>query len=152
MDYSDQYDKLYRYCYFKTRDAALAEDVTQEAFLRLWEREQGGAKGENLAFLYTVARNLMIDEFRRKKPDSLPEFPEQTQEGPEEQILRTLAVRRALKRLEEGERELLLLRYVNGVPMAALMKLFGQSRFAIYRRLLKTREKLKQILKEEGIE
>lgn len=150
MDYSDQYDKLYRYCYFKTRDAALAEDVTQEAFLRLWERE--GEQGENLAFLYTVARNLIIDEFRRKKPDSLPEFPEQTQEGPEEQILRTLAVRRALKRLEEGERELLLLRYVNGVPMAALMKLLGQSRFTIYRRLLKVREKLKQILKEEGIE
>lgn len=150
MDYSDQYDKLYRYCYFKTRDAALAEDVTQEAFLRLWER--GGEKGENLAFLYTVARNLMIDEFRRKKPGPLPEFPEQTQEGPEEQILRALAVRRALERLEEGERELLLLRYVNGLPMAALTKLLGQSRFAIYRRLLKAREKLKQILKEEGIE
>lgn len=150
MDYSDQYDKLYRYCYFKTRDAALAEDVTQEAFLRLWER--GGEKGENLAFLYTVARNLMIDEFRRKKPYSLPEFPEQTQEGPEERILRTLAVRRALERLEEGERELLLLRYVNGLPMAALTELLGQSRFVLYRRLLKAREKLKQILKEEGIE
>ena len=33
-DIEEQYDKIYRYCYFKTQNAALAEDLTQECFLK----------------------------------------------------------------------------------------------------------------------
>ena len=47
MDLEDQYDKLYRYCYFRVRDVQTAEDLVQETFLR-WldhypgQRERGG--------------------------------------------------------------------------------------------------------------
>ena len=34
MDLEDQYDKLYRYCYFRVRDVQTAEDLVQETFLR----------------------------------------------------------------------------------------------------------------------
>lgn len=33
MDLEDQYDKLYRYCYFRVRDVQTAEDLVQETFL-----------------------------------------------------------------------------------------------------------------------
>jgi len=35
MDLEEQYDKIYRYCYFKVRHCQTAEDITQETFLRL---------------------------------------------------------------------------------------------------------------------
>lgn len=49
MDEKTLYDKIYRYCYYRLGQAELAEDITQEAFLRLWEdrryREQGRGGG-----------------------------------------------------------------------------------------------------------
>ena len=33
-DLEEQYDKIYRYCYYRVKDAHLAEDLTQETFLR----------------------------------------------------------------------------------------------------------------------
>ncbi len=34
IDIEEQYDKIYRYCYYRLRDRERAEDVTQETFLR----------------------------------------------------------------------------------------------------------------------
>ena len=36
MDIEEQYDKIYRYCYFKMYDDQIAQDITQETFLRFW--------------------------------------------------------------------------------------------------------------------
>ena len=66
VDIAEQYDKIYRYCYFKLHNAHVAEDITQETFLRFLECEGYRDAGKPLAFLYTVARNLCIDEFRKK--------------------------------------------------------------------------------------
>jgi RNA polymerase sigma-70 factor, ECF subfamily len=56
---------VYQVCYGLLRDAAEAEDVTQEAFLRYWQlsAEVRGAK----AWLITVARNKCLDRLRSSK-------------------------------------------------------------------------------------
>ena len=38
MDIEEQYDKIYRYCYFKLYDTQLAQDITQETFLRFYRQ------------------------------------------------------------------------------------------------------------------
>ena len=58
MDVGAQYDKLYRYCYFKLHNRDLAEDVTQEAFLRYFESYRHLREGQAVKCLYTIARNL----------------------------------------------------------------------------------------------
>ncbi|MCM1362233.1 MAG: RNA polymerase subunit sigma-24, partial [Clostridiales bacterium] len=40
FDISDQYDKIYRYCYLRVKKREIAEDITQETFLRYLERPQ----------------------------------------------------------------------------------------------------------------
>ncbi len=67
MDLEEQYDKLYRYCYSKVHQRELAEDITQEAFLRFLESRYYVNNGKSLQYLYTTARNLCIDEYRKKK-------------------------------------------------------------------------------------
>lgn len=85
IEIEEQYDKVYRYCYYRLRDAGRAEDIIQETFLRYLECDHYRDVGRPLAFLYRIARNLCIDEARRKKMEQLPEdYMEKFQEEGEE--------------------------------------------------------------------
>ena len=131
IDIEEQYDKIYRYCYYRLRDRERAEDVTQETFLRWFASDTCRDKNQLLRYLYTVARNLCIDEYRRPVAQPLPEdLPEQ-----ERDPLASLVLRAELDKLAPEDRELVLLRYVNEAPMAVLGQLYGLSRFALRRRL-----------------
>ena len=138
----EQYDHIYRYCYFRLRDAGKAEDITQETFLRYLESDSYRDTGRPLAFLYTVARNLCIDEMRRKKMESLPE--ELPGENKEDSMLDAIMLRQALHDLDSEERELILLRYVNEVPVADMARIYGKSRYALYRETKKILQKLER--------
>ena len=146
-DLEEQYDKIYRYCYYRVKDAHLAEDLTQETFLRCLESDSYADAEQPLAFLYTVARNLCVDEFRKKKPQELPEGLQG--ESTEERLVGEITLRMALEELKDRERELVLLRYVNEVPAAALAKLFGVSRFSLYRETKGILKKLERRISDE---
>lgn len=72
MDLEDQYDKLYRYCYFRVRDVQTAEDLVQETFLRWLDHYPGQREREALPTLYTIARNLCVDVTRQRETLPLP--------------------------------------------------------------------------------
>lgn len=55
FDIEEQYDKIYRYCYFKLHSRELAEDVTQETFLRYLEHYNCLTTVSALKYLYTIA-------------------------------------------------------------------------------------------------
>ncbi len=137
IDLEEQYDKIYRYCYFRLKNRERAEDVTQETFLRWFASDTYRDRNQLLHYLYTVARHLCADEYRR--PVSLP-LPEEVPDREADPLL-SIALQTELDRLPPEDRELVLLRCVNGEPMAVLSKLYGQSRFALrwrLNRILKT--------------
>lgn len=166
VDIHEQYDKIYRYCYFKVKNQHLAEDITQETFLRFFERVAicgemnfnkedmfantrspsyfyyGKDMGKTLAYLYTIARNLCIDEFRKVPTEELKEDVQQY--GFEDVIVEQENLKQAMSILTEDEQELLLLRYVNELSFADLTKMYGKSRFALYRELSKITKKLER--------
>lgn len=101
-DLEEQYDKIYRFCYFKLHDEDLAEDITQETFLRFFESKNYRDVGKEIRYLYTIAGNLCIDHYRRnaaKKIDSYENFsdkllPEELQEeSGEEKSVNVIAVK-----------------------------------------------------------
>lgn len=157
LDLDDAYDKIYRYCYFKTGHRQSAEDITQQTFLNLFEYEKKETIKTPMAFLYTVAGNLCIDEFRRRKRETLEEnesfiWKEEGTtewENGEERTISSMDVRNALKKLAKEEQELLLLRYVNEMPVQEIGKLFHLSRFAVRRRLLKALQNFRKELGHE---
>ena len=141
MEIEQYYDKIYRYCYFKVNNKTLAEDLTQETFLRFL----GADCVYPDRYLYTIAKNLCIDEYRRVKPEPITEEIEETaaSEGiPEESIM----IRQALSKLSEEDREIILLRHVNGEDVGTISKALGISRFALYRRLKNAEEQLRKDL------
>ncbi len=148
LDLAEHYDKIYRYCYCKLKQRELAEDITQETFLRFLNHGHDFHAAHALPYLYTIARNLCIDEYRKKKP-LLAIVEEQIEDiGAEERMFTGVSVRLALSELEEEERELLLLRYVNEAPVYVICKVYGLSRFSVYRKLKSALKKLEEHLKE----
>lgn len=161
IDMEEQYDKIYRYCYFRLRSREAAEDVTQEAFLRFlgaadaaaWSRESSKSirsTSRSLPYLYTIARNLCVDEFRRKKTESLPEEEQccelLTEPDRTEKVVESVLLQNALSRLTEQEREMILLRYVNEEPLSVLCEMYQISRFAAHRRLKLSLKKLREMM------
>lgn len=152
MDLEEQYDKIYRYCYYKVHHREIAEDITQEAFLRFFESESYQNTGQALQYLYTIARNLCIDEYRRTKTEPLAHAVSAlhtAEPGAEDKITVQLSLQAALSELEESDRELLLLRYANEVPVSVICGLLGISRFAVYRRIRQAAKQLKEKLGKE---
>ncbi len=147
MELEEQYDRIYRYCYYRLRHVQLAEDITQEAFLRYFEHEYAEKAGRPLAYLYTIARNLCVDEYRRKRMEMLPENDPGLgmEDGMEDSVL----LRQALAELTAQEREMVLLRYVNEVPIADMAEFYQISRFALYRQLKRVLKKLERRISDE---
>lgn len=67
--YDEHAGPLWRYALRLTGDASRAEDVVQETLLRAWQRPEviGDAERSARAWLFTVARNMIIDERRSPK-------------------------------------------------------------------------------------
>ena len=147
FDIEEQYDKIYRYCYFKLHNRELAEDVTQETFLRYLEHYNCLTTVSALKYLYTIARNLCVDEYRKPRTEPMDES--MLDYTMEETLVTNLTVRMALSKLAPDEQELLLLRYVNEVPVSALGKIYGLSRFAIYRKITSASNKFREELRKE---
>lgn len=67
----DRYaEKIFKFVYFRTFHKQHAEDVTSQVFMRAMEKigSYNQAKGTFQSWLYQIARNLIIDEFRKSKP------------------------------------------------------------------------------------
>ena len=146
MDTEELYDKLYRYCYMKTGHRQTAEDITQETFLHFLQAHDYREIGKQMAYLYTIARNLCYDHYRKQT-----EIPIELQEdmlyADEVNVqATTIALEQAMQRLTEEERELLFLRYTNGLSAAQTAEILGLSRFAVYRREKQALKQLKHML------
>ena len=65
--YDKNINQIYRFVFLKVSSREKAEDLTSEVFTRGWNRFKDGKKIDNVrAFLYRVARNLIIDHYREK--------------------------------------------------------------------------------------
>lgn len=66
--YDSYIDKIYRFIYLKVSSQDIAQDLCSETFLRGWQafKENGREIENHQAFLYQIARNLVIDHYREK--------------------------------------------------------------------------------------
>ncbi|MES2006728.1 MAG: RNA polymerase sigma factor [Patescibacteria group bacterium] len=159
-------DELFRHCYLRISDRDRALELTQEAFLRTWEYVQkGNVVLEFRPFLYRTLKNLIIDEYRKMKTQSLEAMVEGTEGGSVEALLppdesNTLEAAidrfegtRALKALQElpdAYKEVLILRYVEGLSPKEIAHQLDENENAVSVRVHRGLKKLKELL-EPGL-
>ena len=165
-DLTEQYDRIYRYCYFKLHKREAAEDITQETFLRYLEHYRDCGPEWDLRYLYRIAHNLCVDEYRKPVLELLPEEDVKDKSSKEwaltkqlslllseedhaEKTITTFWLRNALDQLSEEEQEIILLRYANEVPNSVICGMLQISRFALYRKMQRALRKLQKELGEE---
>lgn len=147
LELKDQYDKIYRYCYFKVNNKEIAEDLTQETFLKYFSQTSYINRGKTLAYLYIIAKNLCTDFYRKKAEQSIGE--EMTSDDVISDFETSFAVKEAVNTLPKDLQELILLRFANELGIGEIANILGISRFAVYRKLNSALSKLKTVLREE---
>jgi len=110
----------------RIRDRGRAEDATQETFAAIWRyaRTYRPERGPGAPWLYTVARNTVVDQARRRV-ESIAEVPDTPSDepGPSEHAecgWQSWRVHRALQELPERERTLIELAYWSGLSQSEL--------------------------------
>lgn len=102
-------------------DRAEAEDVAQEAMLRLWKQAPDWRQGEArvTTWLYRVVSNLCTDRLRKARGVGIDQIPEPMDDTPGaeaslQQQARAAALQQALDALPERQRQAVILRHIEG--------------------------------------
>jgi RNA polymerase sigma factor (sigma-70 family) len=124
---------VYGFIGYRTAQREEAEDLTQLTFeraLKAWHRFDPARASES-TWLLSIARNLVIDHYRRTKPESVsPEqLPEVEDEAADAQPNLGLdpALESALTRLSDRDREVIALRYGGDLTGAEIASVLGIS-------------------------
>lgn len=145
-DLQHHYDKIYKYCYFKVKSKDLAEDLTQETFLKYFAQKSYTSHGKPLAYLYTIARNLCIDTFRQKQ---IEELDESILVSTDDEVCTQIAIRQAVEQLNDELMEIVLLRYGSEFSINEIATALNLSRFTVHRKLNTALKELNKMLKKE---
>lgn len=141
--------------------AAEAEEVVQEAFLRLWQRASqfDSSRGRFGAWFMSIARHRVLDELRRRGEAarmraadsavrSLAERVDATVDVEHDAWLReeTTALRRALLTLPEEQQRVLLLAYFGGLSQSTMARMLGWPLGTVKKRIRLGLQKLRAAL------
>lgn len=159
----DQYsDAMFRFMLFKVSNRETAWDLTQECFLKTWQYAANGRKAitNQKAFLYTIARNLVIDHWRAKTKHATVDIEaalhviDDGNDVHREAVVRDEAryLLRLLKNLPEESREILTLRYTDGLSFEEIAAITGKSNIAIRVHTHRALKKLRLCAKEADIQ
>lgn len=155
---NEQSSPIYRIAYRMLGDAAEAEDVAQEALLRLWDHAAGWrGDGPGIgAWLNRVAMNLCLDRLRRRKFGSDEEVPERADETPaadvrmDEDRLRAATIA-AIGELSERQRAAIVLTYYEDLSNQAAADALDMNIKAFESLLLRARKTLKSMFEERNL-
>lgn len=154
-------DELFRHAALRLPERERAVELVQETFTRVWDYvTKGGEVREYRAFLFRTLRHLIIDEYRKHKTISLESMMHEEDESVErllptddsntlEAATERFEGKRVLHMLTELPdlyREVLLLRYVEGMSPQEISAVLGESENVVSVRIHRGLKKLKLLL------
>jgi RNA polymerase sigma-70 factor (ECF subfamily) len=152
--------QVYHFCLRRTKDTALAEEVTNEVFMEVW-RQARTFEGRSAAstWLLTIANHRMIDMLRRRRESQLDSefaaFIEDDADTPEEVSLKvdkSAAIRRCMEQLSAEHREIIDLVYYNEKSITEIAGILDIPENTVKTRMFYARKKLHTLLVAAGVD
>lgn len=161
--FEDYGDALFRHASIRISDRERAIDLVHDTYTKVWSYQRAGHKIDSYrSFLYKVLNNLIIDEYRKRKEYSLDALlaEEGTDEGsfPElsestvEALAATIDGQKAftlLATLPDEYREVIILRFVDGLGPREISDLIEESENVVSVRIHRGLRFLRQKMEEE---
>ncbi len=157
----DRYSEaLYGYAYRHLGSQQLAEDILSQTFERFLKAlHSGGGPDDHLqAYLYRIAHNLISDHYRREPPPPLQleedRYPEDRSQPDRivEEIEQTTRMRAALRLLTDEQRQVIMLRFLEGWSTIEVARGLGKTRGAVRAQQHRALASLERILSKDEIE
>jgi RNA polymerase sigma-70 factor (ECF subfamily) len=161
-------DELFKHAFLRLSDRERALELTQETFLKAWNYITGGEEKEIKqwrSFLYRILNNLIVDEYRKHKAQSLDAMLENDEtsvsveatllrdetDSYEEAVIRFDSARAVamLSKLNEQHRTVLIMRYIDGLSPKEIAESLGESENTVSVRIHRSIKKLQQMLTQE---
>ena len=148
-EYLSLSDTLYRIAFYMLESRSEAEDAVQEVYLKLWDTRDAldGIRSPR-AYSVTLLKNLCLDRLRRAShltfPEQLPETEKsQLQDDGMDARMRLEKVLEAVKALPDRQREILLLRTVEGLSYEEIAQRTGMNYLTLRVLLSRARSTIK---------
>jgi RNA polymerase sigma-70 factor (ECF subfamily) len=138
--YDAYVERIYRYVYFRVGDEMLAEDITSQVFLKVWEKLDTYQAGHCpfMAWIYRIAHNAVIDYYRTNKgaiplEDVRPG--ELSDSDPVNENLdlhiQSQELHDALQELTDEQQQVLILKFVGGLSTTEIAQQLGKQQGAV---------------------
>lgn len=156
--YKDEHPKVFRYVYMRLYDYATTSDITQQAFLKLFQVFEKVISGSEGGYVMTIAKNLLIDHYRTKKqveifdetsPSCSPLDYQQHNSVKQEDIN---FIRTMLSKLSQSEREIIELKALSGYEYEEIAKHLQLSEEAVRKRYSRALSNLRDLIKQQHYE
>ncbi|GAB4022843.1 RNA polymerase sigma factor [Spirosoma migulaei] len=148
--YNQYVSKVYRKCLSMTKDAEMAQDYTQDIFIKAFEKFDSFQNRSSFStWLYSIAYNYCADQIRLAKrlpttawlPENIAhDRPDTPEANLHEETLKL--VRKAMETLSLEERTLLRLKYEDGLTIDEIADLYAIKPSAVKMRLKRSRERI----------
>jgi RNA polymerase sigma-70 factor (ECF subfamily) len=157
--YDAYVERVTRYIYFRVSEERDTEDLVAQVFLKAWENLDRYTVGGSpfIAWLYTIARNLVIDHYRTKK-NVLPleeaiAMPSDMEMPDEEAQTRfdLQAMRDALQFLTSDQQQALILKYIAGLPNDSIAKIMKKQEGTVRGLQMRALQTLAKYMKEKEL-
>lgn len=156
--YKSEHPKVFRYVYMRLYDYATTSDITQQAFLKLFQVFEKVISGSEGGFVMTIAKNLLIDHYRTKKqvetfdeskPSCSPLDYKEHNSVKQEDIN---FVRSMLSKLSESDREIIELKALAGYEYSEIAQYLQLSEEAVRKRYSRALSNLRDLIKKQHYE
>lgn len=139
--YKLYYTPIYRYLFFRTKDKTEAEDLAQGVFVKVFQALPNvkADMKEPIAYFYTVARNMLIDHYRKQKvrqtvsEDDMEDVPDTREDIAVslDIVFTTDKVKETLKSLTAEQQEVIVLKFVNELSNKEIATTLGKNEDAV---------------------
>lgn len=140
--------QIYAVAYAVLQDFSLSDDIVQETYVKIIEKAFSYRKGTNArAWVLSIARNLSIDLFRKRKFECGSEaLPDEVSRFDEGSVLFSMEVKRALDTLDDEERQIITFKIYAGLKHKEIAPLLGINEEACKKKYQRALAKLRTLL------